>query len=44
MFEKLLRRNRSVDIDRLIFDIAQYKRTEDYEAEGFRTESNQPTA
>jgi len=32
MFEKVFRRNRSVDIDRLIFDIAQYKRTEDYEA------------
>jgi len=32
MFEKLFRRNRSVDIDRLIFDIAQHKRTEDYEA------------
>ena len=28
MFKKLFRQNRSVDIDRLIFDIAEYKRTE----------------
>jgi len=32
MFEKLFRRIKSVDIDRLIFDIAEYKRTADYEA------------
>ena len=32
MFEMLFRRNRSVDIDRLIFDIAEHKRTRGYEA------------
>jgi hypothetical protein len=31
MFGKLFRQNKSVDIDRLIFDIAEYKRTADYE-------------
>jgi len=32
MFAKLFRRNRSAGIDRLIFDIAEYKKTADYEA------------
>jgi hypothetical protein len=31
MFETLLRRNKSVDMDRLIFDIAEHKRAKDYE-------------
>jgi hypothetical protein len=31
MFGKLFRRTESVDIDRLIFDIAEYKRAADYE-------------
>ena len=32
MFEKLFGRNKSDDIDQLIFDIAEHKRTKDYEA------------
>ena len=32
MFEALFRRTKSAEIDRLIFDIAEYKRTRDYEA------------
>jgi hypothetical protein len=32
VFEKLFRRNRTLDIDSLIFDIAEYKRSSDYEA------------
>ncbi|HKF52233.1 MAG TPA: hypothetical protein VKB26_07965 [Candidatus Acidoferrales bacterium] len=32
MFETFFPRNRNVDIDRLIFDISEYKRTRDYEA------------
>jgi len=31
MFETLFRRNESVDIDRLIFDISEHKRAKDYE-------------
>jgi hypothetical protein len=31
MFETLFRRNKSVDIDRLIFDISEHKRAKDYE-------------
>ncbi|HSY66822.1 MAG TPA: hypothetical protein VK829_19690 [Terriglobales bacterium] len=31
MFETLFRRNKSVDIDHLIFDIAEHKRAKDYE-------------
>jgi hypothetical protein len=32
MFDRLLRRTTRVDIDRLIFDIAEHKRAKDYEA------------
>jgi len=32
MFERLFDRNKSVDIDQLIFDIAEHKRAKDYEA------------
>jgi hypothetical protein len=31
MFEKLFGRNKSIDIDQLIFDLAEHKRAKDYE-------------